>query len=206
MLQAFVDNVKAATVTPHRIVFVVELHDRASHEAAEATGATTFVNTSQGGYSDAIQTAYTYAKTPYFLAANDDFDFQPGWDIEAMKLMGRPGRHPGDPKVQVVGIDDGAPVCEYSTIFLVDRTYIEQQSGCVDIQNRVLYPYQHNYSDTEFFRTAVKRGVFAAAPKSKIIHRHPDWGLNEIDDTYRKGQGSVAEDGKTFNDRSILWR
>lgn len=197
-LQALVDNIHQATRTPHGIVFVTERDDPESLRAALATGANAIVNRYEPSYSNALQTAYETFNHPYFVGANDDFDFQPGWDVEALSVMRAPG-------VMVVGIDDGGPSCDYSTISLIDRRYIDEQSGVADMPRRVNYPYKHNYADTEFFHTAVSRGVFKAATRSVIKHRHPDFGGVDLDDTYRKSQASLSEDGATFNSRAHLW-
>lgn len=196
-LQRVVDNIAASTVTPCRVVFVTEKTDLDSTLAAEATGAAVMVNEYDGSYSNSIQTAYERDDSPGFIAANDDFDFQPGWDVAARETM-REG-------AQVVGIHDGYQGCQFTTICLVDRRYIVEQSGVIDIPNRVQYPYRHNYGDTEFHATAVRRGVFRACPGSMILHRHPDFGHAEQDTTYRKSQATAGEDAVTFASRAHLW-
>lgn len=197
-LQQVADNIHAATSIRHRIIFVVEDHDVASLEAGRLTGERTLVNHDEPSYSNALQTAYEDDDCPYFIGGNDDFDFSVGWDVAAMQVMSQPG-------VQVVGIYDGNPSCEYSTISLVDRKYIEEQSGVIDMPGRVNYPYKHNYVDTEFFLTARKRGVFAKAPESIIIHRHPDFGHGSLDRTYMKSRNSMGQDAETFQSRAHLW-
>jgi len=197
-LQRVVANIKDSTSLPHKIIFVTELHDPESLDAAWNTGAIGIINEGSPSYSNSLQTAYEYDDSPYFIGANDDFDFFPNWDTEAMKVMGD--------GVMVVGIHDGSPQCGFSTISLVDRRYIETQSGVIDIPNRVNFPYRHNYVDTEFHATAVRRGVFAPAPNSVILHKHPDWGHAEDDDTYRKSQASLPLDSVTFASRTHLWQ
>jgi hypothetical protein len=197
-LQRVVDNIRSATTVEHRIVFVTEPYDAASFDAARATGATVYVNEGSPSYSNSLQTAYENDDAPFFIGANDDFDFQPGWDVEALKVMAEPG-------VQVVGVNDGAPNCRFTTISVVDRTYIHVHSGVIGMHNRVNYPYLHNYVDTEFHATAVHRGVFAAAPLSRVHHKHPDWGYAVQDDTYRKSAATAPQDAVTFQQRRHLW-
>jgi hypothetical protein len=197
-LQRLVDNIATVTVTPYQVVFVVEKHDAESREAAEATGATVLVNPYEPSYSNAIQYAYEQVETPFLIGANDDFDFQLGWDTAALAAWQQPG-------ISVVGIHDGYHGCRFSTISLVERNYIATQSGVIDIPNRVLYPYKHNYVDTEFFLTAIKRGVFTAARTAVILHRHPDFGHAVMDDTYRKSQADIPVDAATFESRIHLF-
>lgn len=151
------------------------------------------------GYPDAIQTAYEADDSPYFVAANDDFDFQPGWDTTALSCLEASG-------AQVAALNDGSPSpFRFRTIALVRREYIEEQSGVCDMPGRVFYPYHHNYVDTEFYFTARKRGVLVECPESVVIHRHPDWGFASTDSTYLRAQETLSEDAQTFNARAHLW-
>jgi hypothetical protein len=198
VLRRVVDNIHEATTLPHRIIFVCENHDQDSIDEARKWGDRTLVNHEEPSYSNSLQTAYEADDAPFFIGANDDFDFKPGWDVEAMKVMETPG-------VQVVGIFDGNPSCNFSTISLIDRSYIEVHSGVVDMPNRVNFTYRHNYVDTEFYCTAVSRGVFAPAPKSQIFHMHPDFGHGRFDKTYMKSRASFSDDAQTFESRRHLW-
>lgn len=195
--QRLVDNVREATDSTWEVVFVVEPGADGDREACEATGCRTLENAEPGKYANAIQTAYEASEHEYFICANDDFDFKPHWDTEALREM--------VDGVDVVGIHDGAPGCSFSTIALVRRSYIEEQSGVVDMPRRVQYPYHHNFVDTEFFWTAYARGVIAIAPTSVVVHRHPDWGYATYDETHRKGQAMIGEDHRTFVSRQHLW-
>lgn len=196
-LQRLVDNVAAVTALSYRVWFVCEATDPESIRAGKQTGARTIVNTGGPCYSDAIQTAFDQDDARLFIAANDDFDFQPGWDTEAVNAM--------TGEAQVVGLNDGAPGCGFSTIALVRRGYILDRSGVVDMPARVFYPYRHNYVDTEFHATAVSRGVFVAAPDATILHKHPDWGYATRDATYLRGQATLHEDARVFESRRHLW-
>lgn len=195
-LQRVVDNIREVSGTPHRILFIYETDDEESKDAALACGADAALNPWEPSFSNALQTGYEVTKNPFFLPANDDFDFQQGWDIAALDAM-------ADPAVQVVGIADGAGSC--TAITLIRRSYIETQSGVIDMPNRVFYPYNHNYVDTEFAATAKARGVLKEVPESVIVHMHPCWGLSDFDATYTKNQQTMSADGATFNSRAYLW-
>lgn len=198
-LQRVVDNIAEVTTTPYRIVFVCECDDPASYEAAEATGAAVLYNQGDPSYANSLQTAYENDDSPLFVAANDDFNFRPGWDTESLAVMR------SEPWVRVVGLNDGNPSCNFSTIALVDRRYIVEQSGVIDMPGRVFYPYKHNYVDTEFFCTAVKRGVFKPAREALIVHHHPDFGFCAYDQTYMKSRASFSQDAAKFESRRHLW-
>jgi glycosyltransferase involved in cell wall biosynthesis len=197
-LQRLFDNVRE-TSDDVQVTFIVERDDDASYEAArEIVDAIVLVNAAEPSYSNALQHGYRRTLEKFFIAGNDDFDFQPGWDKAALELL-------ADPDIDVVGVDDGDPNTKYSTIAVVRRSYIEQRSGCIGYPGRVFYPYQHNFVDTEFFHTAVARGVFCPCPQSKIFHLHPDFGHATDDATYQKGRKSFADDAGTFQARRWLW-
>lgn len=196
-LQRTIDNIAETTVTPHKVIFVCEAHDQASFVAALATGADVLFNGDRPSYSNSLQAAFDVDTSEFFIGANDDFDFQPGWDTNALEAM--------VPGVDVVGFHDGSPSCGFTTISLIRRSYILERSGVIDMPGRVNYPYRHNYVDTEFHATAAARGVFAAAPTAVILHKHPDWGHAELDDTYRKSQADIPADRETFESRRHLW-
>ena len=196
-LKRVADNIRAATTYPHTLIFACEAHDDPSIAEARLWGRVV-VNHDEPSYSNSLQAAYESDDSRWFVGANDDFDFQPGWDTAALAVMNEPG-------VLVVGIHDGNPACNFSTISLVDRLYIEEQSGVVDMPGRVNYPYRHNYVDTEFYCTAVHRGVFKAAPESRIMHMHPDFGHARYDKTYMKSRSSFGQDAETFESRRHLW-
>ncbi|HUX70785.1 MAG TPA: glycosyltransferase [Cellulomonadaceae bacterium] len=195
-LQPFADNVHEVTRAEHRIVFVVEADDDASIEAARATGETVIVNPYEASYSNAIQAAYEHDDADWFVYANDDFWFRHGWESVVPRAASY--NH-------VLGLHDGSPGCAFSTIALIRRRYIEERSGVIDIPGRVLYPYRHNYADTEFHATAVARGVFLAAPDCVVEHRHPTFGHGDDDATYARGRSGLAEDAATFAARRHLW-
>lgn len=195
--QKLVTSVAAATVFPHRVVFVVEDHDPVQFDAALATGCLTLVNDYEPSYSNSIQTAFEQLPSEYFIAANDDFDFQPGWDTEALAAMAD--------GIDVVGVHDGSPGCRFTTISLVRRSYVLERSGVIDMPGRVFYPYRHNFADDEFHGTATAHGVFTAAPSSVVLHRHPDFGLAAEDATYQKSRAQFGADAATFGSRRHLW-
>lgn len=198
-LQRLFDNVRETACADVAVTFIVEKDDADSLEAAFAIGeADVFTNPWDPSYSNALQYGFEGVTEDFFIAGNDDFDFQPGWAGAALELL-------EDPDIDVVGVDDGDPNTKYSTIAVVRRSYIEQRSGCIGYPGRVFYPYQHNFVDTEFFHTACARGVFAPCAASKIFHLHPDFGHATDDATYQKGRKSFADDAAVFLVRRWLW-
>src|SRR4051812_42995374 len=78
------ENVRNNTTVPYELVFVTEPGDDAAQDAVVIeTNARLLLNTGAPSYSDALQTAYEASDHPFFIGANDDFDFQPGWDTAA---------------------------------------------------------------------------------------------------------------------------
>lgn len=202
-LQAVADNIQAATKNDYRLYWCVESHDTKSRAAAEKTGAKVFINTGKACYADALQTIYEQTNEPIFLWGNDDFYFLEGWDVRPLDMMAK------DEGIGVLGLHDGNPATGYSAISLVRRSYVEQQSGVVDMPNRVLYPYDHNYVDNELTETAQARGAWDRCTEEAIQHQHPSFkwlGDFPVDDTYRKNDKNLAKDNELFHNRRQLWR
>lgn len=194
-LAPLAQNIHETTSTPHTIYFVVEPDDILSIEAVKATGEGLVTNKLPGSHTGAANTIYTETREPYFIIANDDFWFHPRWDIYAFeKMVGN---------TKVVGVNDTLSDC--LTTFFISRSYIEEQSGCIDISDVVFYPgYHHNYVDTEFREVACKRGVFDKAPLSVVEHKHWTSGA-KMDDTYQQSMNRDSDDARTFHARRHLW-
>jgi len=146
------------------------------------------------GYSNTIQTCYENSKEPFWFHANDDFTFLDKWDEHPIAMF-------ETGQVQVVGVPQNEADKTYSAICFGRRSYIEEQSGVIDMPNRVFYPYYHNFQDTEFTRTAQARGVWFASTNPCIDHAHPGFTGGPKDATYLKND----DDERTFESRKHLW-
>lgn len=199
-LQAVATNIEETTKNDFRLYFGLESEDKEGIEAARATGHRVIVNQydSEAGYSNTIQTIYENSDEPFFFHANDDFLFLPDWDEHPIAMF-------DTPQVMVVGVKQNEADQGFSAICFVRRAYIEEQSGVVDMPNRVFYPYHHNYQDTEFTYTARGRGVWFSSDSPCIDHQHPGFTGKEKDDTYRKNDATFSQDEATFNSRKHLW-
>jgi hypothetical protein len=201
-LQAVADNLKENTKSDYNLYWCVEEHDTESIDKALATGATIVINTRKPTYSDALQCIYEVTDEEIFLWGNDDFYFLPNWDEQPMEMM-------KDENIGVLGLHDGNPKTRYWSISLVRRKYITEQSGVVDMPNRVLYPYHHNFVDDELTATAIKRGVWSHCEAPCILHQHHSFkwlGDFPHDETYAKNDKHVAIDAETYNNRIHLWQ
>lgn len=199
VLQAVADNVAATTKNDHQLYFGLEPDDTESIEAAKATGAKVVINTGRQGYPDTIQSIYEATGEELIIDINDDFLFLPDWDEVPVSMFDTDW-------VQVVGLKQAESDTHMSAIRMFRRKYIEKQSGVIDMPNRVFFPYNHNYCDTEFTCTAQKRGVWAGCDKLGILHQNPGLiGKTEKDYTYRKNDETAHIDEKTFTSRKHLW-
>lgn len=198
-LSKVAENIEKATKNEFVLYFGLEPEDKESIEAARATGHNVIINSGQPGYSDTIQTIYEATDEPIFMHANDDFFFLPNWDETPVAMF-------DSDWVKVVGVSQSDADRSYSAIQFIRRSYIEEQSGVVDMPNRVFYPYNHNYIDTEMTLTAQGRGVWAACDAPCILHQHPAiLGLTEKDETYKKNDATAGADEETFKSRKHLF-
>lgn len=197
-LQALVKNIEETTVNDFMIYFGLEPDDTEGIEAAKATGYPVIINQGDMGYANTIQSIYEATQEPFSIHINDDFTFLDKWDETPIEMF-------KTPHIMMVGVKQREIDQDCSAICFWRRTYIEQQSGVIDMPNRVFYPYKHNYQDTESTRTAQSRGVWAKCDKPCIDHHHPGFVGGPKDETYKKNDATAEEDRKTFESRQHLW-
>lgn len=198
-LQAVADNIKETTVNSYTLYFGLEPDDEAGIEAArKVEGAVVVINPYEMGYSNTIQAMYEQSTEEFAFHANDDFLFLPEWDKQPIAMF-------DSDWVQMVGVKQRELDTDCSAICFWRRSYIETQSGVIDMPNRVFYPYHHNYQDTESTRTAQKRGVWAKCDAPCIDHQHPGFTGGPKDETYKKNDATTGLDERIFDSRRHLW-
>ena len=201
-LQQVADNIKGNTKSEYKLYWGVESFDKESIKAAKATGAEVIINGGKPCYSDALQTIYEKTDEPIFFWGNDDFYFLKDWDEAPLNMMAE------NPGIGVLGVHDGNPQTKFASMSFVRRSYIKEHSGVVDMPNRVMYPYNHNYVDDELTETAQMRGSWSSCPAPCIQHQHHSFkwlGDFPHDKTYEKNDKGFAEDTETFHGRRHLW-
>ncbi len=191
-------NIGQTTHHSFNLYFGVEPDDEASARAAEQTGHSVIINAHEPGYSGTIQTMYEHSHASLWIHANDDFEFLPDWDKQPVAMFDAP-------HIMVVGVREQEH-SSFSAVFIARRSYIEEMSGVIGIPNRVLYPYHHNYVDTEFTETAKARGVWAKCDAPCILHKHPGIIGGDKDETYRKNDATAPQDEGIFHSREHLWK
>lgn len=148
------------------------------------------------GYRAACRAGYEWV----FLGA-DDLEFEHGWADAALDAA-------ADEDCCVIGTDDTVNVRvrtgHHSTHSLVHRDY--GACGTIDQPGRIACEeYGHWYVDDELVQTAQFRGVYLHAALAVVRHLHPNYGYGLDDDTYRKGQSTVMQDKRTFDERKWMW-
>jgi hypothetical protein len=199
-LEEVARNIEQTTKNPFHLYFGLEPDDSAGIEAALKTGHSVVINKygSDAGYPNTIQTIYEQATEPFFIHANDDFVFQPDWDVAPLAMF-------DTPTVMVVGMKQNEEDSQGSAISMVRRSYIEERSGVVDMPNRVFYPYPHHYCDTEFTATAQKRGVWAFCGAYGINHMNPGFTGEQKDETYKKNDETSEKAAAIYRERLNLF-
>jgi hypothetical protein len=197
-----IQNIKRETINSYTLYFGVEADDTETIQKLKDLSLIFefryVINKYASGYSNTIQTLYELSKEPIWFHANDDFLFLPRWDETPISMFERKD-------LMVIGVPQNAQDQSYAAICFGRRAYIKTQSGVVDMPNRVFYTYNHNYIDTEFTRTAQKRGVWASSSNPCIDHRHPGFTGEEKDETYKKNDATSEKDKQTFESRQHLW-
>jgi len=139
----------------------------------------------------------------FVLVGGDDVVFHDGWLDCALDVF-------RDPRLMVVAPNDMSPLAgDNATFPIIRRDYIADPGASWDGPGTLYHPgYVHNFSDTELWTLALKRGVGRYVPECRIEHMHPSWGKAEVDETYRSGglnSRGWAEDEQRFIRRSKEW-
>jgi hypothetical protein len=194
-----VKNIFDTTFSPCRIYFIVEKTD--FERLRGSTREEILLNNQSPTYAGAINSAFEQTNGDYFFCGADDLQFYPNWLYIALEFIEEYG---------VVGTNDKLNIHvrakEHATHYLVNRNYIKKYGGTMDNSYPVLYEYLHNYCDTEFIQTAIKRHEFKPCLDSIVKHEHWSKGKNEMDEVYQKSHKTKDIDLQTFNSRSYLWR
>ena len=197
------EQIHAATVLEHRIVWVVEWDDLASRLAVPADDICV-INERTRNYAGAINTAFLASRADQVFLGADDVVFHPGWDLAATACL--------DGWFLVVGTEDllnpHVAAGMHATHYLVDREYVSLfGSGVIDSDDPILLfeGYSHNYTDTEFIGTAKARCRFRPCLESVVEHRHLVNQKAADDATYAKNQARFHEDTELYDSRRRLW-
>jgi hypothetical protein len=188
-------------------VFVCSPGDNEQHEAAVRTGAFVLTVPWQRQPGDfARKTNHAAAlpgDTDWVFAGADDLRFHYRWAEEAITV----GEHAG---AGMVGTDDlgnrQVRQGRHSTHSLFHRGYVEH-CGTVDEPGKIYHEgYDHQHVDVEAYETAVARGCFVFAARSRVEHLHPFWHKAELDETYRTALRGASADRLLFERRRHLWQ
>ena len=196
------------TTLPHRLVFVCTEGDddqiRACVEALGDDDGVLFIDAGHTGeYARKINLAFQAGDEPFVFLGADDLEFQPGWDVAALEVADQTG-------AGVVGTNDQANSAViaglHSTHSLVRRSYIDECGGFVRGEGSVYFEgYSHQFVDNELVATAMARGCYAHAHRSRVIHLHPLWRTAPMDGTYERALADGATDRLLFESRRGLW-
>jgi len=194
-LPDLVREVHLSTRTPYRLYFVIESHDRESFNAVKGMDCELVVGR-YGSCAAAYNAGFNYSSEPVAFLANDDLSFPEGWEIPALAMI-----QDGTP---IVGVNEGHN--RMTCFSMVDRAYIEAESGVYDVPGQLVHPYKSQYVDTELADYAKHRGVWGEAHEGGVIHQHHDFGLADPNHpNYVKARGTLDEDRDTYNRRQSEW-
>lgn len=198
-IKSIVENISDTTFIPYKIHFIVENPD---FERLKGSSRSEILkNYHSRTYAGAINSGYEQTDGEYFFCGADDLKFYPDWASIALEKIS---------EYSVVGTNDmlniHVQMGDHATHYLVKRSYIEEYGGTIDNSYPVLYEYLHNYCDTEFIQTAIKRHEFVPCLDSVVKHEHWTKGRNKMDEVYQKSHKTKSKDLQTFNSRKHLWK
>lgn len=195
-------NVKAATPSRHRLLFVASQGDDDEIAELRAAGADHIVvQAERGSWACKINDGVRASREPWVFTGADDLDFHPGWFERALSWA--------TDSTCVIGTND---ICNHrvmtglhSTHSLFRRDYVER-FGTIDQPGLVCHEgYGHAYADDEAVLTAKARGVYVHAFDSIVEHLHPLVSKSPDDETYRIGRKASAAGSRLLAQRRKLW-
>lgn len=194
-LRMLVANLHQTAGYPHKLHFCVS--DQESQDILTELGEHFIIDSGEppeSTFPNRINRLYSETTEDVFYFCGDDDRHLPNWLATMMDCF--------QPGIEMV-------VANCLHVTLQKRSYIADQSGCVDIPNVVIYPgYVHSYSEWEYIGTAHIRGVMTICPTPTVEHlRWQGDGKDCIeaapyDETYARGDAGFDQDTATFNDRS----
>lgn len=198
-----IESVNACTPDAN-LLFLCSPGDRAEIKAVEKSGANHVVvpwPCGPGDYSRKMNLGFRETTEEFVFLGADDLRFHPGWFEACLEAHHRTS-------ACVIGTNDGSNARvlagQHSTHTLVHRDY--GACGTVDRADILLTEmYTHEFVDDEFIQTAIWRNTYVHARSARVEHLHPDWGLAEMDDTYRRGRSGRAQDQRTYMSRAPMW-
>ena len=195
-LEALAAEVKANTVTPYTLYFIGEHWDADTVQVTNRIEDCFTVFGDFGSCAAAYNAGFEASTEPYVFLANDDCDYQEGWELPALRLI-----QSGTP---IVGVNEGHG--RMTCFSMVERAFIEEYSGVFDRPGTLVHPYKSQYVDTELADYAKARGVWGEAVEGGVIHRHHEWGEADANHpNYVKARETCAEDFETYRHRKPLW-
>lgn len=180
------------------LLFVAHQADLRSQSILDSLGAPYVIDTQPPSGVNATNRGYWAVSSEWFVIGQDDFKWHEGWLDAALEYTD---------KAKVIGLNDGfAGRDEHSVSWLINKSYVEQNSLSPGFPNVIFFPhYKKNFSDDELNNVAKFRGVWAYAPNSLTEHLHPSFGKGESDATYEVPDKYFQDDFEIYVSRKHLW-
>ena len=200
-----VESLDAASSELHALTFICTAGDDEQIAACRATGRNVRVVPWEPvrDYGRKMNLGYKGTRADWVLLGSDDITFEPGWDVELLRVARETGK-------RVIGSNDMANKIVkqglFSTHTLVARSYVEELGGGLEGPGFLISEaYDHNFPDRELAALAQSRDEWAFAPAAIIRHHHPAFGGAKEDATYRKGRATIFDDQLIFWERAEQW-
>lgn len=195
LIEPLVNNIRAVTPHKHEIYFMTTNED--SRKIIKKMGAVLINDTGDTDYVTRMNTLYLATTEEFVFTGSDDVVFHENWLEPLLRAQ--------DEGYFITVPDD--LLNPNGTQALIARKYIEEQSGCIDTPGVLFYPgYKHDFSETEQFETAKKRGVFKKCNDSVVEHLHWVNGKAPRDDDYKIKEKHADAGKKLYEKRRHLWQ
>lgn len=204
-LPALADNFRSSTQWPSTLYFLCEDYDKDSIQTVislKDKGLPVCLVVCNGNTPTiAFNQGFLATEEPYLYFTGDDVEFKDFWLEEAMRHF--------EPGTEVVATWDGFYENGKSG-YLFTRSYITDH-GTIDEKGKVFHSgYGHTHCDTEFYYTAVYRGIFRFARNAEVKHwniHHP--GTKYSSDATSEKEARVCtehKDGELYESRKHMFQ
>lgn len=158
-LQTFIGRFREVSLPTSKVYFVISPEDKESQEEVDRLGESYFMVS--GEYVAAVNHGYEHTKEPFVLIGSDDVIFNPGWDVELLKLAKE------NPDKHIFGGIDEWEVSR--TMKHISHPLVRRSA----FKPPLYFPeYIHYMCDVEFLQRGFLKDCVMVTPQLLIEHPH----------------------------------
>lgn len=192
----FAERIAAVTHIPYRLLFGLSADDYESIRVARELKAEVAL-TPRYSCNAKLNELARCVLAPWAVWLADRGELTDKWHVECSEIFDK------NSSVQVIGIRNQIEPST-SSAFCFRRGY----EGVIDCPGKLVNDaYEHEFADTEFKHTAIRRGVWANTERTFCLHHTARFGRHDFgsDKTTERAKERHEECRDLFMSRRLLW-